>query len=107
MVGKKLLQTVLKKVTPGKKETLNQNKLAEKIMKGIMESGGSHVDVMLCGSNARGTHLKGDNDLDIFVLFPEKLSRQEFEKEGLRIGKKVFRGHKWEKAFSEHKHRRF
>ncbi len=57
---------------------------------------------MLCGSNARDTHLRGDNDLDIFVLFPEKMSREEFEKEGLRIGKKVFRGKQWEKAFSEH-----
>ena len=70
--------------------------------KKIKEMEGKHVDVVLCGSNARDTHLKGDNDLDIFVLFPEKLSREEFEKEGLRIGKKVFRGKKWEKAFSEH-----
>ena len=97
-----LLKTVLKKVTPSKKEKAMQDALAKRIMTGIKESAGKHLDVMLCGSNARDTHLSGDNDLDIFVMFPEKLSRKEFEAEGLRIGKKVFRGHKWEKAFSEH-----
>jgi len=102
MAPKKLLDSVLKKITPTKRERKKQAELAEKIISGIKKSSGKHLDVMLCGSNARDTHLRGDNDLDIFVMFPEKLSRQEFEKEGLRIGKKVFRGHKWEKAFSEH-----
>ncbi len=102
MHNKKLIEDVIKKITPGKQERKNQEKLAEKIMKAIRTTSGSHVEVMLCGSSARDTHLKGDNDLDIFVLFPEKLDREEFEKEGLRLGKKVFRGHKWEKAFSEH-----
>ncbi len=36
------------------------------------------------------------------MLFPKELSREEFEKEGLRIGKTVFRGQEWEQAFSEH-----
>ena len=102
MQNKKLFEEVLKKITPGRQERKKQERLSEKIMENIRKTSGSHVEVMLCGSNARDTHLKGDNDLDIFVLFPEKLERQEFEKEGLRIGKKVFRGHRWEKAFSEH-----
>lgn len=98
----KLIQSVLEKIRPTERERLKQARLTEKILQNIRKTSGKHVDVMLCGSNARDTHLRGDNDLDIFVLFPEKLSRQEFEEEGLRIGKKVFRGYKWEKAFSEH-----
>jgi len=98
----KLLNRVLKKITPGTKENNAQNLLAERIIRQISEAEGRHVDVLLCGSNARNTHLKGDHDLDIFVLFPEKLDREEFEHEGLRIGKKVFRGKQWEKAYSEH-----
>ncbi|MDP6670565.1 MAG: CCA tRNA nucleotidyltransferase [archaeon] len=99
---KQLLESVLKKVTPGKAERERQGKLANKIIEQIKGTEGKHVDVMLCGSNARDTHLRGDNDLDIFVLFPKKMGREEFEKEGLKIGKKVFRGKQWEKAFSEH-----
>ena len=102
MPTKQLLEKVAKRITPTKRERAEQQKVAIEVIKKIKEMEGKHVDVVLCGSNARDTHLKGDNDLDIFVLFPEKLSREEFEKEGLRIGKKVFRGKKWEKAFSEH-----
>jgi len=102
MPSKKILASVLKRITPSRLERKKQAELAKEIIARIKKTSGKHVDVVLCGSNARDTHLKGDNDLDIFVLFPEKLSRQDFEKEGLRIGKRVFRGHDWEKAFSEH-----
>tara|TARA_Y100000310_G_C20677597_1_gene813993 strand:+ start:196 stop:1563 length:1368 start_codon:yes stop_codon:yes gene_type:complete len=97
-----MLVQVLRKITPSQKEKKLEIAMAGRIIKQIKESEGVHIGVELCGSIARDTHLRGDNDLDIFVLFPEKLSRVEFEREGLRIGKKIFRGHKWEKAYSEH-----
>lgn len=42
------------------------------------------------GSSSRGTCMKGDRDIDIFVLFPEEVDRQELEDRGLEIGKRVF-----------------
>jgi len=102
MQMEKLLKSVLRKVTPTEKERARERALAERIIKQIKEAEGKHGDVMLCGSIARDTHLRGDNDLDIFVLFPEKMPKEEFEKEGLRIGKRVFRGLQWEKAFAQH-----
>ncbi len=98
----KMLDIILARITPSEKEKGKERQLAAKIIRQIRESGGKHVEVLLCGSIARDTHLRGDNDLDIFVLFPQKLERKEFEREGLRIGKRVFRGMQWEKAFSEH-----
>ncbi|MCX6798587.1 MAG: nucleotidyltransferase domain-containing protein, partial [Candidatus Diapherotrites archaeon] len=89
MAVEKILRKVLKKITPAEAEKKKEKALAERIMKQVRETEGKHIDVMLCGSIARDTHLRGDNDLDIFVLFPEHLSREEFESEGLRIGKKV------------------
>lgn len=102
MRAQKLLKKVLQQITPTADEKKGEKQLAEQIIKQIKQMEGKHIDVMLCGSIARDTHLRGDNDLDIFVLFPEKMERKEFEKEGLRIGKNVFRGMQWEKAFSEH-----
>ena len=99
---KEVLEKVLKKVKPSAKELREDMEVAGNVIRQIEELEGSHIEVGLVGSLARNTHLKGDRDLDIFVMFPEKLSRAEFEKEGLRIGKRVFRGHKWEKAFTEH-----
>ncbi|HLC92225.1 MAG TPA: CCA tRNA nucleotidyltransferase [archaeon] len=97
-----ILKKALDKVTPTEREIAAEKKFAQKLIAKIMGMRGKHTKVQLVGSIARGTHLRGDNDLDIFVFFPEGLSREGFEKEGLRIGKAVFRGHKWEKAYSEH-----
>jgi len=41
-------------------------------------------------------------DLDLFLMFDKELNEKEFEKEGLRIGKKVFGKNKWEIAYSQH-----
>ena len=98
----RLKASVLKKVKPSKKEIAAERKMADELMAKIRALEGSHVEVMLCGSMARNTHLKGDRDLDIFVLFPEGVPRGQFVKEGLRLGKAVFRGHAWEEAYSEH-----
>lgn len=40
---------------------------------------------LVCGSAARGTHLRG-GDVDIFVAFPPDLPRDELERRGLALG---------------------
>ncbi|MCH7902620.1 CCA tRNA nucleotidyltransferase, partial [archaeon] len=98
----KILKKVLKKITPTEQEKKKQQKLSVEIIDKIMRMKGSHVSTSLVGSNARDTHLRGDHDLDIFVFYPKTLKREEFEKEGLKVGKSVFLGYEWEKAYSEH-----
>lgn len=98
----KLYQKVLKKVTPTKKELINEKRIFKEIEKKIMNIEGKHSHVEWCGSSARNTHLHGDRDLDLFVMFEKELGEKELEEEGLRIGKTVFKGQKWEKAYSQH-----
>ncbi len=97
-----VLNEVLARVTPSEEEKKKELELAKKIIKRIKAIEGKHVSVILCGSVARDTHLRNEKDLDIFVLFDESLSREEFEKEGLRIGKAVFKGHEHWMEYSEH-----
>jgi tRNA nucleotidyltransferase (CCA-adding enzyme) len=97
---------VLAKVTPTEKELEKEQKTAEAVMAKIRGFKGKHVGVTLAGSIARNTHLRDDRDIDIFVLFPEKMPRKEFEKEGLAIGKKAFKGHKCWLEYSEHPYTR-
>jgi tRNA nucleotidyltransferase (CCA-adding enzyme) len=99
---KSIYSQVLEKITPTKEDLREEKKLFEKIKLEIEELEGNHSHLEWCGSSARGTHLKGDRDLDLFVMFDEKMSEDELEKEGLRIGESVFDGHKWEKAYSQH-----
>ena len=95
-------QEILKKIKPSEKELNEEQSFVSGLVERIKKTEGKHVDVVLAGSLSRNTHLKGDRDIDLFLLFEKKLSRKEFEEEGLRLGKKIFKGNKWEKAYSEH-----
>ncbi len=99
---KALYKKILEKITPSKQELLAEKKQVEEIKKKVKKIEGKHSHIEWCGSSARGTHLKGDRDLDLFLMFNKELSSKELEEEGLRIGKEVFDGQKWEIAYSQH-----
>lgn len=92
---------VLEKVIPSEEEIRKEKEISEKILKKINKCKGKHLEAILAGSLSRNTHLKGDKDIDIFILFDKKLERKEFIKEGLRIAKKIS-GKNWEIDFGEH-----
>ncbi len=48
------------------------------------------VETHFAGSAGRKTCMKGDNDIDIFVLFDEEIGKKQLENQGLDIGKKGF-----------------
>ncbi len=97
-----LYKKVLKKITPTKEEILAEKKLVEEIRQKVKKMEGKHSHIEWCGSSARGTHLRGDKDIDLFIMFNKELPQNEFEQEGLKIGKAVFKGEKWETAYSQH-----
>ncbi|MHC1605008.1 MAG: CCA tRNA nucleotidyltransferase [Candidatus Methanofastidiosia archaeon] len=61
-------------------------------------------ETILVGSVAKGTFLRGDKDLDIFVFFDKKTPRKKLEREGLLIGKETIGalGGKYKTAYAEH-----
>ncbi|PSG99607.1 MAG: CCA tRNA nucleotidyltransferase [Nanohaloarchaea archaeon SW_4_43_9] len=56
------------------------------------------------GSASRGTCMKNDGDLDIFILFQEETDDLELENRGLEIGKETFQqfGGDFEVDYAEH-----
>ncbi|MFW6385533.1 MAG: CCA tRNA nucleotidyltransferase [Candidatus Hadarchaeota archaeon] len=101
---KKLLENVYCEIKPGDKErkklSETSNKLIEKI-ENIKREIDVDVKTKLVGSAARGTWLKGEQDIDIFLLFPENTERNELEKKGLEIGKKATEG-SGQEQYAEH-----
>ena len=67
----KIKQTVLKKIKPSEKEVNESLNLFKKIQKFIKTE--FNLECELMGSVAKKTFLKGNKDLDIFVLFPKKI----------------------------------
>ena len=102
MLVESLLDAVLESVKPSAQEFREELRMAESIMGRIKAEKGAHVGVMLGGSLGRNTHLRNDRDIDLFVIYPKHLPRKEFEREGLRLGRKIMKGHFFEEAFSEH-----
>jgi tRNA nucleotidyltransferase (CCA-adding enzyme) len=98
----KMLERVLKKITPSEEEKKKELALVKRLIKRIKAIKGKHLQAMLCGSLSRDTHLRGERDFDIFVLFDENLPRDRFESEGIRIGKEVFKGYEHWLEYSEH-----
>jgi tRNA nucleotidyltransferase (CCA-adding enzyme) len=45
---------------------------------------------MLVGSLAKDTDIRGTKDVDMFILFPVDMKREELEKQGLAIAKELF-----------------
>ena len=50
-----------------------------------------NVEILLAGSVARGTQVRGNFDIDIFLLFPRSMDEKAMEKKGLEIAKKVIK----------------
>ena len=57
-------------------------------------------DVMLVGSIAKGTHLSGNLDIDLFILFNPAIPSHHLEKYGLQLGKKALP--KWVIQYANH-----
>jgi tRNA nucleotidyltransferase (CCA-adding enzyme) len=98
------LQVVLKRVKP----TLAERKRLDRVMSDLIK----RVDIVckklgikakpiLVGSAARNTWLRSERDIDIFILFPEELPREEFERQGLAVAREAA-GPKGREQFAEH-----
>jgi len=98
----KMLSKILKKITPSEKEKNSEKKMVEELRQTLKKIKGKHSHIEWCGSSARNTHLKGDKDLDLFIMYDKEMPEKELEKEGLKTAKKLFKGGKWEKAYSQH-----
>jgi len=70
---------------PGEREHIHA--IAAIIIQKIRESG--LADGMIVGSVARDTWISGDRDLDVFMLFPPSVSREDLEEQGILLGRQI------------------
>ncbi len=98
----------LEEVKPTKEElkesVYNINQLTSALKKAVAKD----VEIRVVGSVVRGTHLRGESDIDIFLLFPKKYKRDRITKEGLDYAKRIVRekGDSYEVKYAEHPYTR-
>lgn len=81
------LQDILKKIRPTKVGRREIGEFVSEILRVAKTISG--LDSVVCGSIGKFTWLRGDHDIDLFILFPKRVSREDLEKNGLLYGKKI------------------
>ncbi|HJJ46853.1 MAG TPA: CCA tRNA nucleotidyltransferase [Methanocorpusculum sp.] len=95
-------KVVLERILPTEDERSNTNRMGQKLVDAVMEIAG--IPAMMIGSVARGTWVRGDKDIDIFMRFPPETTREELQEKGLAIGYAVVEkfGGTAEEMYAEH-----
>ncbi len=99
-----ILDEVLKRARPKAADLKRINRVASELIRrteAACAKLGIKATSMLVGSAARGTWLRTERDIDIFILFPEGLSREELERQGLAVAREVA-GPRGRELFAEH-----
>lgn len=78
---------VLHKIRPSREEEDKVKRFADNLLR--LAKVVSGMEAKVCGSIGKFTWLRGDHDIDLFILFPKSASRESLEKQGLAFGKKI------------------
>jgi tRNA nucleotidyltransferase (CCA-adding enzyme) len=85
---------ILKSIKPSPAQDKKVGALVEELSEKVVDVSRKldlHIEPMLVGSVAKGTHLK-DPDIDLFMLFPESTPLDQLKEKGLEIGRKIIDG---------------
>ena len=102
---KKLFKQILKDIKPTQKEISDVNEYSNELMARLKEVAPKDVEIILAGSLARGTQVRGKSDIDIFLLFPRNLEERKMEAKAISLAKRIVRnefGEYYEINYAEH-----
>lgn len=94
--------SALRRIKPGKREIDESFSAANFLASKLEASVPPAVEVRLVGSLAKGTWLSGNNEFDIFLLFPKHYPHHEMAMLGLSYARRAFSGMRTESRYAEH-----
>ncbi|MGQ9718413.1 MAG: CCA tRNA nucleotidyltransferase [Nitrososphaerales archaeon] len=101
----KVIEGALRLVEPSKEEKRRVEALVSMVLRKVSKVASESKlkpTVVLGGSYAKGTWLKGEADIDVFVKFPKDLDKEELERHGLDIALKSIRDYSPILRYAEH-----
>ncbi|MEM3422340.1 MAG: CCA tRNA nucleotidyltransferase [Candidatus Bilamarchaeaceae archaeon] len=96
---------ILAKIRPSKKEEYSIKKISNEIAMRLRKA--SRQEIVLAGSVAKDTALAGEGDIDIFILFKKKISKEEMKERLEKIFKKAFPSLSYQMNYAEHPYIKF
>ena len=102
--AKAIFDRVLKDIKPNAEEIKDLRHRINRLIGVLKSAVPKNVEIRVAGSMARGTNLKGDADIDLFLLFNKGISKDRLVKMGLEYGKKAaeISGGRYEIKYAEH-----
>jgi tRNA nucleotidyltransferase (CCA-adding enzyme) len=100
-----LCNEILSAIEPSMEDRQRIQSLAEKLhgkASEIVKTINTRIVVNIEGSFAKDTWIRGEADIDLFLLFPLEVVRTEFESLSLEIGEKILAPNKAQRRFAEH-----
>ncbi|MGA3020482.1 MAG: CCA tRNA nucleotidyltransferase [Candidatus Micrarchaeales archaeon] len=103
-IAESIFSRVLEDIKPSDKEleesVYNINELTSRLNKVISND----VEIRVVGSIVKGTQLVGDSDVDMFLLFDKKHSREKITADGISYAKSIVKGkdERYEIKYAEH-----
>ena len=96
-----MLQEVLKRIKPSDEEEKEIKSFLRRLLQ-VSETI-SGYECVVCGSIGKLTWLRGDHDIDLFIMFDD-VPRKELEEKGLAFGKRIITemGGKYVIKYAEH-----
>jgi tRNA nucleotidyltransferase (CCA-adding enzyme) len=103
MTAGSVIATALKLCSPTEKEAARITRVAEEAKRLVQENAVEEVaGVVFGGSFAKGTWLRGDADVDIFVKVKPDVDEKRFEELGVRIGQQALKKYGPHLRYSDH-----
>ncbi|MCL4411547.1 CCA tRNA nucleotidyltransferase [Candidatus Marsarchaeota archaeon] len=100
-----LLSRIVADIRPSESEIAAASRYSNELMGRLRRVLPKDVEIILAGSVARGTQIRGASDIDIFLLFPKGVQERTMEAEALRVAKKIVSrkdGESYEINYAEH-----
>lgn len=85
----KLVDKIAEDVKPTEGEIRETIRYSNSLMERLREVLPKNVEIILAGSVARGTQIRGSSDIDIFLQYPRTVDEKEMEKEAVEVGKGI------------------
>jgi tRNA nucleotidyltransferase (CCA-adding enzyme) len=100
--ARKVFARVMPRIRPGRRESAESFATAAAMMKKLERVCPPAVEIRLAGSLAKGTALSGNNEFDIFLLFPRHYPHHEMAMLGMGYARRAFAGMRCEARYAEH-----
>lgn len=97
-----VFRSVLRRIEPSLRETEESFSAANSLVERLEAVVPPAVEIRIAGSLAKGTNLAGNNEFDIFLLFPRHYPHHEMTMLGINYARRAFRGMRTESRYAEH-----